>query len=194
MGVNGAGKTTTFKMLQTELRPTDGNIYLTEFQMPTNENISLSTNTSATHTFDALSNKKSYWNQIGYCPQFDALYDELTPADHIRLFARLKGVRTKYEHILCDALIKRLDLVKYTNKPVGSLSLGNKRKLSTALALVGNPSIVLLDEPTSGMDPSARRRLWQEIINLTREKNRSVLLTTHSMEGMIYAAFSLVNF
>ena len=179
MGVNGAGKTTTFKMLQTELRPTDGNIYLTEFQMPTNENISISTN-----TFDALSNKKSYWNQIGYCPQFDALYDELTPADHIRLFARLKGVRTKYEPILCDALIKRLDLVKYTNKPVGSLSLGNKRKLSTALALVGNPSIVLLDEPTSGMDPSARRRLWQEIINLTREKNRSVLLTTHSMEGM----------
>ena len=174
--MNGAGKTTTFKMLTTDLTPTDGHIYLTESsnQTITNENVS--------HTFDALSNKKSYWNHIGYCPQFDALYDELTPADHIRLFARIKGVRTKHEQVLCDALIKRLDLTKYTNKPVGSLSLGTKRKLSTALALVGNPSIVLLDEPTSGMDPTAKRRLWQEIINLTRQKNRSVLLTSHSME------------
>ena len=143
LGVNGAGKTTTFKMLTTDLTPTDGNIYLTE-------NIS-DTDDSSTRTFNALTSKKSYWNNIGYCPQFDALYDELTPSDHIRLFARLKGVRTKYEEILCQALLKRLDLLKYTNKPVGSLSLGNKRKLSTALALVGNPSIVLLDEPTSGM-------------------------------------------
>jgi ABC-type multidrug transport system ATPase subunit len=67
-------------------------------------------------------------------------------------------------------------------KTVGSLSLGNKRKLSTALAFVGNPSVVLLDEPTSGMDPVSRRNLWQEIINLTRRKNCSVLLTSHSME------------
>nr|QUF59426.1 ATP-binding cassette transporter Abca2 [Brachionus angularis] len=166
LGVNGAGKTTTFKMLTTDLSPTDGNIYLKQ-----NESF-----------IDALLNKKLYWQKIGYCPQFDALYDELTPSDHIRLFARLKGVRSKYEDILVDRLLKRLDLVKYINKPVSSLSLGNKRKLSTALALVGNPSIILLDEPTSGQDPVSRRRLWEEIINLTRIKNRSVLLTSHSME------------
>ena len=167
LGVNGAGKTTTFKMLTTDFEPTDGDILIQNEQ---NEYL------------DSLINKSKYWNYIGYCPQFDALYDELTPSDHIRLFARLKGVQTKYEEELCKSLLKRLDLMKYENKPVGSLSLGNKRKLSVALSLVGNPLIVLLDEPTSGMDPVSRRRLWEEIINLTREKNRSVLLTSHSME------------
>ena len=150
LGVNGAGKTTTFKMLTGDLTPTEGRI-------------SLMSNASG-ETLDAFTQQNAYWSQVGYCPQFDALYDELTPADHIRLFARLKGVQSKHEQVLCDSLLKRLDLAKYETKPVGALSLGNKRKLSTALALVGNPSIVLLDEPTSGMDPVSRRRLWQEIV------------------------------
>ena len=100
---------------------------------------------------NSLSHKRSYWKNIGYCPQFDALYDELTPADHLRLFARLKGIKSEYENIIVKNLLRRLDLLQYQDKPVGSLSLGNKRKLSTALALVGNPSVVFLDEPTSGM-------------------------------------------
>ena len=138
-----------FKMLTTDLEPSDGTIFI-------NEN-------NQTYT-DALLNKKMYWSHIGYCPQFDALYDELTPSDHIRLFARIKGVRTKYEAVLCESLLKRLDLLQYADKPgkailfifeslllsqlkitkieVGSLSLGNKRKLSTALSFVGNPSVV----------------------------------------------------
>lgn len=203
LGVNGAGKTTTFKvyylnyfnltliiiiclkiiinyysnkfifkqqkMLTTDLTPSSGNIFITDQDQHE-------------YYIDALTNKRMYWNQIGYCPQFDALYDELTPAEHIKLFARLKGVRSRYEQVLCDSLLKRLDLTKYENKAVGALSLGNKRKLSTALALVGNPSFILLDEPTTGQDPVSRRRLWEEIINLTRQKNRSVLLTSHSME------------
>lgn len=156
-----------FKMLTTDLIPSSGSIFITG---PNNQYI------------DALSNKNIFWNQIGYCPQFDALYDELTPAEHIKLFARLKGVKSRYEQVLCDSLLKRLDLTKYENKVTGSLSLGNKRKLSTALALVGNPSFILLDEPTTGQDPVSRRRLWEEIINLTRQKNRFVLLTSHSME------------
>ena len=102
LGVNGAGKTTTFKMLTTDLEPTDGTIFINE----NNRNYT-----------DALSNKKSYWSHIGYCPQFDALYDELTPSDHIRLFARIKGVRTKYEAVLCESLLKRLDLLQYADKP-----------------------------------------------------------------------------
>lgn len=167
LGVNGAGKTTTFKMLTTDLTPTNGSVFLMG---------------SDAQYIEAFGNKKVYWNQIGYCPQFDALYDELTPTEHIKLFARLKGVRAKYEDILCDSLLKRLDLDRYANKLTGALSLGNKRKLSTALALVGNPSFILLDEPTTGQDPVSRRRLWEEIINLTRQKNRSVLLTSHSME------------
>lgn len=166
------GKTTTFKMLTTDLKPSDGKIFVNTTY----------TNIANTFYMNGLANKTKYWNNIGYCPQFDALYDELTPSDHIRLFARLKGIKSEYEVVLCQSLLERLDLLRYRDKPCGSLSLGNKRKLSTALSLVGNPSIVLLDEPTSGMDPMSRRRLWQEIINLTRMKNRSVLLTSHSME------------
>lgn len=166
LGVNGAGKTTTFKMLTTDLTPSSGHVYVKD-----KDNI-----------VDALKSQKTYWNKIGYCPQFDALYDELTPDEHIRLFSRVKGVKTKYENILSDSLLERLDLSHYANKPAGELSLGNKRKLSTAISLVGNPSIILLDEPTSGQDPVSRRKLWEEIINLTRIKNKSVLLTSHSME------------
>jgi ABC-type multidrug transport system ATPase subunit len=167
LGVNGAGKTTTFKMLTADLAPTEGGIFVRA--------------KSGSH-IDAANNNSQYWSQIGYCPQFDALYDELTPTEHMRLFARIKGVKKAHEDHLCECLLKRLDLVQYCNKPTGQLSLGNKRKLSAALALVGNPSIILLDEPTSGQDPVSRRRLWAEIINLTRREGRSVLLTSHSME------------
>lgn len=166
LGVNGAGKTTTFKMLTTDLSATSGEILIKD----------------SSGLIDALKNKKSFWSKIGYCPQFDALYEELTPDEHIRLFARIRGVKSKYENVLSSSLLERLDLVKYGQKPVGELSLGNKRKLSAAIALVGNPSIIFLDEPTSGQDPVSRRKLWQEILNLTRIKKKSVLLTSHSME------------
>lgn len=166
LGVNGAGKTTTFKMLTTDLTPTSGEILIKDLGSFVN----------------ALENKKLFWSKIGYCPQFDALYEELTPDEHIRLFARIRGVKAKYECVLSRSLLERLDLNQYGNKPVGELSLGNKRKLSTAIALVGNPSIIFLDEPTSGQDPVSRRKLWQEILNLTRIKKKSVLLTSHSME------------
>ena len=166
LGVNGAGKTTTFKMLTTDLEPSGGSIFAA----------------GDSGFINGLTDIKKYWNLIGYCPQFDALYDELTPSDHLRLFARLKGIQSKYEQELCTSLLKRLDLTKYANYPVGTLSLGNKRKLSAAISLVANPAIVLLDEPTTGMDPVSRRKLWQEIINLIRTKKHSVLLTSHSME------------
>lgn len=162
------GKTTTFKMLTTDLKPTSGGIYVSD-------------NSEGKFVSD-MQNKKSYLKSIGYCPQFNALYDELTPSEHILLFARLKGIKSQFEVKLCQSLLERLDLIEYESKSCGALSIGNKRKLSTAISLVGNPSIVLLDEPTSGMDPMSRRRLWQEIINLTRRKDHSVLLTSHSME------------
>ena len=101
-------------MLTSDLKPTSGHIWL---------------KTAKGQYTDSLADKSSYWTQIGYCPQFDALYDELTPADHIRLFARLKGIARVHEPTLCYSLLKRLDLLQYENKPVGALSLGNKRKL-----------------------------------------------------------------
>jgi ATP-binding cassette subfamily A (ABC1) protein 2 len=164
-------------MLTTCLEPSSGQILFEN-----NSCIKKKLNEHYQKMDNALLNKKNFWKTIGYCPQFDALYDELTPSEHIKLFARIKGIKSMHEITLCNRLFERLDLLNYANKPCGKLSLGNKRKVSTALSLVGNPSIILLDEPTSGMDPMSRRRLWQEIINLTNEKNHSVLLTSHSME------------
>lgn len=129
-------------MLTTDFEQTNGEILVAQDD---------STQMTRKYLLNSLSDKRSYWKNIGYCPQFDALYDELTPADHLRLFARLKGIKSQYENIIVKNLLRRLDLLQYEDKPVGCLSLGNKRKLSTALALVGNPSVIYLDEPTSGM-------------------------------------------
>ncbi|CAF1349808.1 unnamed protein product [Adineta steineri] len=160
-GVNGAGKTTTFRMLTGDLRPTAGYSYV--------------------HGYDSIKQKQQVFKYIGYCPQFDALFDELTPVEHMLLMARLRGIHWQDENQHVQQLLKRLDLCEYLNIPVGKLSLGNRRKLSTAMALVGDPSIAFLDEPTSGMDPSSRRFLWNVIRRLVKE-GKSVILTSHSME------------
>jgi ATP-binding cassette subfamily A (ABC1) protein 2 len=157
-GVNGAGKTTTFRMLTGDLRPTAGYAYV--------------------HGYDSIKQKRQVFKYIGYCPQFDALFDELTPVEHMLLMARLRGIHWLDEDNHVQQLLKRLDLCEYLNIPVGKLSLGNRRKLSTAMALVGDPSIAFLDEPTSGMDPSSRRFLWNVIRRLVKE-GKSIILTSH---------------
>ncbi|CAF3961575.1 unnamed protein product, partial [Rotaria sordida] len=160
-GVNGAGKTTTFRMLIGDLYPTAGYAHI--------------------HGFDSMKERREVFKYIGYCPQFDALFDELTPVEHMLLMARLRGIYWHNEDQHVYQLLKRLDLCEYLNIPVGKLSLGNRRKLSTAMALVGDPSVVFLDEPTSGMDPSSRRFLWNVIRRLVKE-GKSIILTSHSME------------
>ena len=157
-GVNGAGKTTTFRMLTGDLRPSAGS--------------------SIVHGFDSLKQRRQVFKFIGYCPQFDALFDELTPVEHLLLMSRLRGILREDEKRHVQQLITRLDLGEYLNTPVRKLSLGNRRKLSTAMSLVGDPSIAFLDEPTSGMDPSSRRFLWNVIRRLVKE-GKSVILTSH---------------
>lgn len=90
---------------------------------------------------------------IGYCPQFDAIYEHLTVKEHLEFYAVIKGVKLELRVELVQRQIRELDLVKYTNVHAGKLSGGNKRKLSCAIALIGNPPIVLLDEPSTGVDP-----------------------------------------
>lgn len=90
---------------------------------------------------------------IGYCPQFDAIYENLTVKEHLEFYAVIKGVKLELRVELVQRQIRELDLVKYTNVHAGKLSGGNKRKLSCAIALIGNPPIVLLDEPSTGVDP-----------------------------------------
>jgi len=96
------------------------------------------------------------------------------------MYARFRGIPETYVPLVVNKLLKKLGLMKYADKTAGSYSGGNMRKLSLALALVGEPSVVFLDEPSTGMDPVSRRFMWNVIASVT--KNKSIILTTHSME------------
>ena len=105
----------------------------------------------------------------------------MTGRELLTFFAGLKGLQRNSIPANVDRLIRLLNLVKHADKPCKTYSGGNKRKLSVAVALVGSPRIVLLDEPTTGMDPGSRRFLWNVILGLVRD-GCCVVLTTHSME------------
>ncbi|KAF8797193.1 ATP-binding cassette sub-family A member 2 like protein [Argiope bruennichi] len=161
LGVNGAGKSTTFKMLTGDTNVTAGDAFLNGFSIRKD-----------------LHKVQQF---IGYCPQFDALYDELTAREHLILYSRFRGIPIKEEEKVIEWALKKLDLVHYADRVTATYSGGNKRKLSTAIALLGAPRVIFLDEPTTGMDPYTRRFLWNLIIELV-QSGRSVVLTSHSME------------
>eukprot|EP00058_Branchiostoma_floridae_P010060 XP_002595548.1 hypothetical protein BRAFLDRAFT_117471 [Branchiostoma floridae] len=118
---------------------------------------------------------------IGYCPQFDALIDQMTGRETLYMFARLRGVPEKNIKPVVDDLLQALMIEEHADKLTKAYSGGNKRKLSTAIALVGDPPIVFLDEPTTGMDPVARRMLWDSLCQV-RQAGRCIVITSHSME------------
>jgi len=160
LGANGAGKTTTMQMLTGATAPTAG---------------------SATVSGFALLRDADLINKvIGYCPQFDAFCPQLTTRENLTLYAGLKGVAGAKVGEYINELLRHLQLEDFADKNADSLSGGNKRKLSVGIALIGNPPIVILDEPSTGVDPQARRSMWK-LISSTMA-NRSVILTTHSME------------
>ena len=117
---------------------------------------------------------------VGYCPQFDAFVPQLTGRENLRLFARLRGVSGEQISLYVTELLRHLTLEGCVDRPAETYSGGNKRKLSVGIALIGNPPIVILDEPSTGVDPQARRSMWR-LISSTMA-HRSVILTTHSME------------
>lgn len=162
LGVNGAGKTTTFRMITGDLVPSFGDCH--------QENLSI------TH------DKRAYQQRLGYCPQFDPLLDRLTGKEMLYLFGRLRGLEEQYLPELVERLIKNTGLEKYANNRTDSYSGGNKRKLSLAIALIAYPSVILLDEPTAGVDPGARRKIWKIISSEVTCGNSSVVLTSHSMD------------
>ena len=130
IGVNGAGKTTTFKMLTGSLSISAGDGYVNGY--------SVSKEIEKVH------------KNIGYCPQTDAIFPLLTAQEHLCFYARIRGIPEKYITRVCKWALHRLGLEIFANSIAGDYSGGNKRKLSTAIAIVGNPSIIYLDEPTSG--------------------------------------------
>ncbi|KAM9845375.1 retinal-specific phospholipid-transporting ATPase ABCA4-like [Aulostomus maculatus] len=161
LGVNGAGKTTTFKMLTGDTDVSSGEATVAGYSI-------------LTEILDVHQN-------MGYCPQFDAIDELLTGREHLYLYARLRGVPESEIPRVAEWGIQKLGLSEYAGCCAGTYSGGNKRKLSTAIAMIGCPALVLLDEPTTGMDPHSRRFLWNAIMSVIRD-GRAVVLTSHSME------------
>jgi len=117
---------------------------------------------------------------MGYCPQIDPLLDLMTGRETLRFFGMVKGLPSTEISTAVEKVIDQVGLNLYADIVAGTYSGGNKRKLSLAIALIGNPPVLLLDEPSTGMDPAARRHMWNVILELA--KDRCVVLTTHSME------------
>ncbi|XP_005105583.1 ATP-binding cassette sub-family A member 3 [Aplysia californica] len=161
LGINGAGKTSTFMMLTGDSSISSGQAYLDSYNLKTETEMAR--------------------KRLGYCPQFDALIDQLTGRETLTLFARLRGVVEKEIPEAVENMMAALTLTQYADKQCQTYSGGNKRKLSTAIALIGDPDVVFLDEPTTGMDPMARRMLW-EVLSMVRDSGRTLVLTSHSME------------
>uniref|UniRef100_A0A8C4IH44 P-type phospholipid transporter n=1 Tax=Dicentrarchus labrax TaxID=13489 RepID=A0A8C4IH44_DICLA len=161
LGVNGAGKTTTFKMLTGDIDVTSGQASV------------------AGHS--VLTNILDVHQNMGYCPQFDAIDELLTGREHLHLYARLRGVPEAEISRVAEWAIHKLGLSEDAGRSAGTYSGGNRRKLSTAIAMIGCPALVLLDEPTTGMDPLSRRFLWNSIMSVIQDR-RAVVLTSHSME------------
>ena len=163
LGLNGAGKTTTFKCITQEISPDNGQIFIFGRE---------------------INGKFNELNKIfGYCPQFDAIFEYLTVYENLEFYARIKGVKKPLIHQYVTFMIKEMSLNEFTNKIAGRLSGGNKRKLSVAISMIGNPPIILLDEPSTGMDPEARRFMWSVIHKMSKKgRKSSVIMTTHSMD------------
>ncbi|CAN7937253.1 unnamed protein product [Ixodes hexagonus] len=160
LGVNGAGKTTLFRILTGQLRPTKGGAYIQDKSLAKvfSKGIQL----------------------VGYCPQADALDDLLSPRQHLVIYAMMRGIPESRMKLVVEEALARFQLTLYSDHRVGTLSRGTRRKVCTAISMLGDPQLVLLDEPTSGMDPVTRRLVWANVSEAVRDK-RSVLLTSHSM-------------
>ena len=120
--------------------------------------------------------------RMGYCPQYDAFIPEMTGREMLVMFCLLRGIPKRMIKPLIIELSASLLLTEHLDRQCGSYSGGNKRKLSVAIALIGVPDVVLLDEPSTGVDPVARRRLWESLLEMKELGEQSIILTSHVME------------
>ena len=162
LGNNGAGKTTLINMISGIIEPTEGDILLNDISL--------------------ITNKTYLYQNIGLCQQEDIYFDYLTVKEHLEYMYKIKGKKINRDEI--EELMKKINLIEKYNSLCCTLSGGQKRKLSIALALIGNSKIVLLDEPTSGMDAFAKRELWKFLKDY--KKDKIIILTTHSLDEAEY--------
>lgn len=170
LGVNGAGKTTLMRMLCTLLKPTDGMIRC--------------------NGKDIFEMDSEYRKLLGYLPQEFGFYPEFTVQDYLLYIAALKGIRPVVAKKRVKELIVKVGLSKASNKKMKKLSGGMKRRAGIAQAMLNNPKILILDEPTAGLDPNERIRFRNLISELSEE--RIVLLSTHIVSDIEYIASEIL--
>uniref|UniRef100_A0A7N5JL92 ATP-binding cassette sub-family A member 17-like n=1 Tax=Ailuropoda melanoleuca TaxID=9646 RepID=A0A7N5JL92_AILME len=161
LGINGAGKTSIFKMLTGEEPITSGDAFVRGLSI--------------------RSHLREVQQWAGYCPQCDALFNHMTGREMLVMYARIRGIPEHHIGACVEQILDDLVMYAYVDKLVKTYSGGNKRKLSTGIALLGEPSVVFLDEPSTGMDPVARRLLWDTVAR-ARDSGKAIVITTHSME------------
>jgi ABC-2 type transport system ATP-binding protein len=159
LGPNGAGKTTLMKILATLLEPDSGSAEM--------------------NGIDLIADKQSTRKMLGYLPQEFGLYPTLTAEQTLHYFAKLKGVHNKKERAaLVDALFERVNLADARRQRVGGFSGGMRQRLGIAQALIGQPQLIIVDEPTAGLDPEERNR-FHNLLAETAGENAVVMLSTH---------------
>ncbi len=161
LGSNGCGKTTTMKMLTGLLAPSEGKAWL--FGQPVDP-----------HDINTR-------RRVGYMTQSFSLYGELTVRQNLVLHARLFGIARERIPARVQEMAQRFDLQEFIDKLPASLPLGQRQRLSLAVAMIHAPEMLILDEPTSGVDPVARDSFWQIIIDLARRDNVTIFISTHFM-------------
>ena len=174
LGMNGAGKTTLLHAIQGKHQVTSGDCYVDAGGAVGADGADGTPPLSCRNDVDRVR------QLFGICPQHEVLWEYVTPREHLRAFAHIRGVPSEKIEDMVENLLKRLDLLPKAEEQSGKLSGGMKRRLSIAMSVIGSPKCVFLDEPTTGLDPNTRRFVWDYILEI--KKGRIIILTTHSME------------
>lgn len=169
LGHNGAGKTTLIDLLTCYSKPSEGQIFLNNLNIHEDTSITL--------------------GKIGYASMNDPVFDELRVYEYLELVAMLKGVKNIDDHL--GQLLKMNNLVKYRDSYIHQLSGGTRRRVTVAAAFIGEPNLIFLDEPSTGVDPENRRALWESINNL-KSSSRIILMTTHHLEEADFLSEDLI--
>lgn len=165
LGANGAGKTTAIRILCGLSTPTSGKMTVAGY--------------------DIYKDTEQIKKNIGYMSQKFSLYEDLSVNENIRFYGSIYGIPAKERKERSERMLKRLGLTEYANRKIGDLPLGWKQKLAFSIAILHNPDIVFLDEPTGGVDPVTRRQFW-DLIYEASEQGITVFVTTHYMDEAEY--------
>uniref|UniRef100_A0A8C8RLJ2 Cholesterol transporter ABCA5 n=1 Tax=Pelusios castaneus TaxID=367368 RepID=A0A8C8RLJ2_9SAUR len=163
LGPNGAGKSTLISMLVGDIEPTTGQVLLGDYSI-------------------GLSSEDNSVKFVGYCPQINPLWPDITLQEHFEVYGSIKGMNETDVEEIVKRIASVLELKDHLQKTTKKLAVGIKRKLCFALSMLGNPEITLLDEPSTGMDPKAKQHMWRAIRAAFKTKKRAAILTTHYME------------